>query len=109
MKYEIPQYKFKSVIFKFLNNHFDSYEKVYSKKFPVGYFYVLGDKIKAEVIPTHNALMLDWSLWNEICDVFSFQYIKDVQKIVGEWADDRFGMENTLVDLNEFIEDRYDL
>jgi hypothetical protein len=72
-------------------------------------FYVLGNRIMAEYIIKQNALVLDWSLWSEIFDMFSFKKTPDFQKIVGEWVNDRFELKNSVVDFHDFDDDFYNL
>jgi hypothetical protein len=109
MNYIIPQHKFKHVIFKYLDNKFNSFKKVYSKDYDNSVFYVLGEKIMAEYIIKQSALVLDWNLWSEIFDMFSFKFSSELQEIVQEWVNDRFELKNSVVDFHDFDEDFYNL
>lgn len=109
MKYTIPQERFKHVIFQYLDNKFDSFTKVYSVKFYLGYFYVLGTKIMAEIIPQQNAVILDYDLFEDVMSTFSFGKTSEFQFILKEWAENRFGMENPVVDYHAFVENVNDL
>jgi hypothetical protein len=109
MNYIIPQHKFKHVIFKYLDNKFNSFKKVYSKDYDNSVFYVLGEKIMAEYIIKQSALVLDWNLWSEIFDMFSFKFASELQEIVEEWVNNRFELEKSIVDFHDFDGDFYDL
>jgi hypothetical protein len=109
MNYIIPQHKFKHVIFKYLDNKFNSFKKVYSKDYDNSVFYVLGEKIMAEYIIKQSALVLDWNLWSEIFDMFSFKFSSELQEIVQEWVNDRFELKNSVVDFHDFDDDSYNL
>ena len=109
MNYIIPQHKFKHVIFKYLDNKFNSFKKVYSKHYDNSVFYVLGEKIMAEYIIKQSGLVLDWNLWSEIFDMFSFKFSSELQEIVQEWVNDRFELKNSVVDFHDFDDDSYNL
>lgn len=102
MNYSIPQQKFKKIIFKYLDNKFDSFSKLYNQKFPAGVFYVLDDQIMAEVIQQQNAVVLNYDLWSNVFTLFDFRKTSEFQNVLSEWGDERFGLQNSLIDFHDF-------
>lgn len=112
MKYLINENKLNAVVNKFMTNEFNKLTKFKSKVFPTGVFYLDGNgNIIAEVINTKhvNAVVLDWKMWNFVNNLFGFDRIPHQQEVLSKWADEYFGLENTLIDFRDFVESVDDL
>jgi hypothetical protein len=105
MKYIIPQEKFKHIIYKYMDDKFNTFESVYSKQYHNSKFYVLDGRIMAELMPTQQAVILDYYFFTEVFDMFSFKKISEFQKVMKEWANHRFDWENSIVDFHNFEEE----
>jgi hypothetical protein len=105
MKYIIPQEKFKHIIFKYMDDKFNTFESVYGKNYHNSKFYMLNGRIMAEVIPKIQAVVLDYYFFTEVFDMFSFKQMSEFQKVMKEWANHRFDWENSLFDFHNYEEE----
>ena len=102
MNYSIPQEKFKHVIFKYMDDKFNSFERRVSVYYPNSFFYVEGNRIMCEVIPTQKALVVDWSLWEDIFNTFSFKKTPEFQNVMNEWVKKKFDWDSAIFDFHDF-------
>lgn len=112
MKFLIRESNLDRVVGMYLTTKFNGWGKFKSSVFPVGIFYVTenGD-IMAEVIKKNNfvGVILDYSVWTSIADMFQFETIKEESDSISEWAKTYFNVEDSAVDIRDFVETIDDL